>query len=207
MKHNGIMEKKYEKQILLMLKKQGTVRSQDFSKHHIPRIVLSRMVAQGEIERVERGLYRIPQAQMSEKETLVSVALKVPRAVFCLLTALQFYELTTQLPRQVWIAMPHGSRKPAMDYPPLQMVRLTGKSYSEGINTVVCDQVPIRIYSAAKTVVDCFKFRNKIGLDVALEALKDVLHQKKATSDELYYFAKIERVQKIILPYMEAMAL
>ena len=87
------------------------------------------------------------------------------------------------------------------------MIRLTGKTYSEGINTIVCDQVPIRIYSPAKTVVDCFKFRNKIGLDVALEALKDVLHQKKATSDELYYFAKIERVQKIILPYMEAMVL
>jgi predicted transcriptional regulator of viral defense system len=144
---------------------------------------------------------------MSEKETLVTIALKMPRAVFCLLTALQFYELTTQLPRQVWIAMPHGSRKPRIDYPPLQMIRLTGKTYSEGINTVVCDQVPIRIYSPAKTVVDCFKFRNKIGLDVALEALKDVLHQKKATSDELYHFAKIERVQKIILPYMEAMML
>src|SRR3989338_4784906 len=201
------MQKKYEKQIRLLLKKQGTVRSQDFSEHDIPRVLLSRMVKRGEIERVERGLYRSPNTQMSEKETLVSVALKVPRAVFCLLTALQFYELTTQLPRQVWIAMPHGSRKPRIDYPPLQMIRLTGKTYSEGVNTVVCDQVPIRIYSPAKTVVDCFKFRNKIGLDVALEALKDVLHQKKATSDELYHFAKIERVQKIILPYMEAMML
>lgn len=190
-----------------MLKKQGTVRSQDFSEHDIPRVILSRMVKRGEIERVERGLYRAPNTQMSEKETLVSVALKVPRAVFCLLTALQFYELTTQLPRQVWIAMPHGSRKPAMDYPPLQMIHVTGKTYSEGINTVVCDQVPIKIFSPAKTVVDCFKFRNKIGLDVALEALKDALHQKKVTSDELFYFAKIERVVKIIMPYMEAMAL
>ena len=201
------MQKKYEKQIRLLLKKQGTVRSQDFSEHDIPRVILSRMVKRGEVERVERGLYRSPNTQMSEKETLVSVALKVPRAVFCLLTALQFYELTTQLPRQVWIAMPHGSRKPAMDYPPLQMIQLTGKTYSEGINTVVCDQVPIRIYNPAKTVVDCFKFRNKIGLDVALEVLKDALYQKKVTSDELFYFAKIERVVKIIMPYMEAMAL
>lgn len=201
------MQKKYEKQIRLLLKKQGTVRSQDFSEHDVPRVILSRMVKRGEIERIERGLYRSPNTQMSEKETLVSVALKVPRAVFCLLTALQFYELTTQLPRQVWIAMPHGSKKPAMDYPPLQMIQLTGKTYSEGINTVICDQVPIRIYSPAKTVVDCFKFRNKIGLDVALEALKDALYQKKITSDELFYFAKIERVVKIIMPYMEAMAL
>src|SRR3990167_3595128 len=198
------MKNIYEKQIVQLLKKHGTLRWRDFVEMQIPSIVLSRMVKQGALERVARGLYRKPNTQMSEREEMVNVALRVPRAVFCLFTALQFYELTTQLPRDIWIAMPHGSRKPKITYPPIEMIRLTGKTYSEGINTVVCDQVPLKIYSPAKTIVDCFKFRNKIGLDIALEALKDALQKRLATYDEIYYFAKIERLVKIILPYLEA---
>ena len=198
------MKNIYEKQIVQLLKKHGTLRWRDFVEMQIPSIVLSRMVKQGALERVARGLYRKPNTQMSEREEMVNVALRVPRAVFCLFTALQFYELTTQLPRDIWIAMPHGSRKPKIAYPPIEIIRLTGKTYSEGINTVVCDQVPLKIYSPAKTIVDCFKFRNKIGLDIALEALKDALQKRLATYDEIYYFAKIERLVKIILPYLEA---
>ena len=193
--------------VLNLFRKTTTIRASDLQAKHIPRSVLTRMVSAGLLEKVSHGLYRQSNTQMSEKEEMVNIALRVPKAVFCLFTALQFHELTTQLPRQIWIAMPQGSHKPRIDYPPIQMIQLAKKSYAEGIDTVVVDQVPIRIYNPAKTVVDCFKFRNKIGLDVALEALKDALYQKKATSDELYYFAKMERVQKIILPYMEAMAL
>lgn len=198
------MKNTYKKQILRLLKKHGTLRWRDFTHAKIPSIALSRMVKNGALERVARGLYRKPNTQMSEREEMVNVALRVPRAVFCLFTALQFYELTTQLPRDIWIAMPHGSRKPKIAYPPIEMIRLTGKTYSEGINTVVCDQVPIKIYCPAKTIVDCFKFRNKIGLDIALEALKDALQKRLVTYDEVYYFAKIERLKKIILPYLEA---
>ena len=164
------------------------------------------MVREGVLEKVSRGLYRKPNTFLSENETLVDIALVAPRAIFCLLSALQFHGLTTQLPREVWIAMPQGSRVPKMDYPPIRMMRFSGKTYSEGIQTVVRDRVALKIYSPAKTVVDCFKFRNKVGLDVALEALKDALKKKKATREELYYFAKIERVIKIILPYLEAMS-
>ncbi len=206
MEHTITMNNTYEKQVLKLLKQKLTVRSCDLQTIGVPRVVLTRMVQSGALERVARGLYRKPNTFLSEKETMVDVALKSPRAVFCLLTALQFHELTTQLPREIWIAMPQGSRTPRMDYPPIKLVRFSGKTYSEGIQTVVCDRVAIKIYNPAKTVVDCFKFRNKIGLDVALEALKDVLRKKKATRDELYYFAKIERVKKIILPYLEAMS-
>lgn len=193
--------------VLNLFRKTTTIRASDLKEKNIPRSVLARMVFAGLLEKVSHGLYRRPTTQMSEKEELVNIALRVPQAVFCLYTALLFHELTTQLPREIWIAMPQGSHKPKIDYPPIQMIQLTKKVYEEGVITVIVDQVPIRIYSPAKTVVDCFKFRNKIGLDVALEALKDALHQKKATSDELFYFAKIERVVKIMMPYMEAMML
>jgi len=206
MEHTIGMNKTHEKQVLKLIKQKLTLRSCDLLDMGIPRVVLTRMVREGALERVSRGLYRKPNTFLSENETLVDIALVAPRAIFCLLSALQFHGLTTQLPREVWIAMPQGSRAPKMDYPPIKMMQFSGKTYSEGVQTVVRDRVSLKIYSPAKTVVDCFKFRNKVGLDVALEALKDVLRKRKATRDELFYFAKIERVKKIILPYIEAMS-
>jgi len=168
------------------------------------RVVLTRLIASGQLEKVGRGLYRLPGANTSEHETLATIAAKVPQAVFCLLTALQFHGLTTQLPRQVWIAMPRGSHAPKIDYPPVKMVQSTGEAYSEGIEVFERDQVPLRVYGVAKTVADCFKHRNKIGLDVALEALRDARSQKKASADELWRFAKICRVANVMRPYLEA---
>ena len=195
----------HEKTIFKLLRKKGTLRSCDLTMLAIPRKVLSRMINKEELEKVARGLYRAPNTFLSEKETMVNVALRSPKAVFCLLSALQFHELTTQLPRQVWIAMPHGSHTPKMDYPPLRMIQYSKAAYSAGIEDHEIDQTILRVYSPAKTVVDCFKFRNRVGLDVALEALNDVLKQKKATMDEIYRFAKIQRVYKIMQPYLEAM--
>ena len=206
MEHTIGMNNTHEKQVLKLIKQKLTLRSSDLQATGVPRVVLTRMVRKGVLEKVSRGLYRKPNTFLSENETLVDIALVAPRAIFCLLSALQFHGITTQLPREVWIAMPQGSRVPKMDYPPIRMMRFSGKTYSEGVQTVVRDRVALKIYSPAKTVVDCFKFRNKVGLDVALEALKDALKKKKATRDELYYFAKIERVIKIILPYLEAMS-
>ena len=205
MEHTGIMKNTHKKNIVKMLAKTSTLRSSDLKKMNIPRVVLTRMINTGMLERVARGLYRKINTLLSEKENLVTIAKKTPNAVFCLLTALYFHKLGTQLPREIWIAMPKGSHTPIIDYPPIKMVQLTGRVYSDGIQTVISDKVALKIYSPAKTVIDCFKFRNKIGLDVALEALKDVLQKKKATIDELFYFAKIERVNKIIMPYLEAM--
>jgi len=158
------------------------------------------------LERVGRGLYRLPSQPGSEHEALAAVATKVPQAVFCLLTALQFHELTTQLPRDVWIAMPRGSHAPRLEYPPIKMVQMTGAAYSEGIENFERNGVMLRVYCAAKTVADCFKHRNKVGLDVALEALKDVRAKRTASADDLWRYAKLDRMANVMRPYMEAVA-
>jgi predicted transcriptional regulator of viral defense system len=143
---------------------------------------------------------------MSEHESLVTIATRVPSAVFCLLTALQFHELTTQLPRQVWIAMPRGSHTPRIDYPPLKMVQMSDQIYSSGVEEYRHDGALVRVTSVAKTVADCFKHRNKLGLDVALEALKDALRRRKVSVDDLWHHATICRVANVMRPYLEAIA-
>jgi predicted transcriptional regulator of viral defense system len=192
--------------VLQLLRQKGWLRASELASAGVPRVVLTRMTASGQLERAARGLYRLPDSLGSEHEGLMTVATKVPQAVFCLLSALQFHGLTTQLPRQVWIAMPRGSHAPRIDHPPIKMVQLTGDAYSEGIESHLHDKVALRVYSVAKTVVDCFKHRNKIGLDVALEALKDARSQKKASADELWRYAKICRVANVMRPYLEALA-
>jgi predicted transcriptional regulator of viral defense system len=191
--------------ILHLARQKGTLRASDLQGLGAPRVELTRLAASGQLEKVGRGLYRLPDAEASESESLVAVAVKVPQAVFCLLTALQFHELTTQLPQQVWIAMPRGSHAPKIDYPPIKMVQFTSEAGSAGIETFERDQVQLRVYGVAKTIADCFKHRNKIGLDVALEALKEARSKKKATADELWHFAKICRVANVMRPYLEAL--
>ncbi len=190
--------------VLDFARTKGLLRACDLDVLGAPRIVLSRLTARGQLERVGRGLYRLPDADVSEFQGLASVAIKSPQAVFCLLTALQFHELTTQLPRRIWIAMPRGSHAPRIGHPPIKMVQFTGASYSEGVEVFERDQIQMRVYNVAKTVADCFKHRNKIGLDVALEAVKDALDQKRACVDELWHYAKICRVSNVMRPYLEA---
>ena len=192
--------------VLQLVRQKGWLRASDLASAGVPRVVLTRMTACGQLERTARGLYRLPDSLGSEHEGLTTVATKVPQAVFCLLSALQFHGLTTQLPRQVWIAMPRGSHAPRIAHPPIKMVQFTGEAYSEGIESHLRDKVALRVYSVAKTVADCFKHRNKIGLDVALEALKDARSQKKASADELWRYAKICRVANVMRPYLEALA-
>ena len=194
----------HNQRVLDLASQKGLLRASDLDAISAPRVVLTRLTAAGLLEKVGRGLYRLPDAQVSEFESLGAIATKVPQAVFCLLTALQFHELTTQLPRQVWIAMPRGSHTPKIDYPPVKMVQFAGEAYSAGIEEVERDQVKLRVYCAAKTVADCFKHRNKIGLDVAIEALKDARSKRKASADELWHYAKICRVANVMRPYLEA---
>lgn len=194
----------HTQRILDLAGQKGLLRASDLDAIGAPRVVLTRLTTAGLLEKVGRGLYRLPDTQISEFESLETIATKVPQAVFCLLTALQFHELTTQLLRQVWIAMPRGSHPPRVDYPPVKMVQVTGDAYSAGIEEVERDGVRLRVYSAAKTVADCFKHRNKIGLDVALEALKDVRARSKASVDDIWRFAKICRVANVMRPYLES---
>jgi predicted transcriptional regulator of viral defense system len=189
--------------VLDLAHQKGMLRPCDLQGIGVPRVVLTRLVAAGQLEKLARGLYHLPGAQFSESGSLIMIAAKVPQAVFCLLTALQFHELTTQMPRQIWISMPRGSHVPQIDYPPTKMVQFGGEAYSTGIEIHHCDQTSIRVYSAAKTVADCFKHRHKIGLDVAIEALRDARAQKKASADDLWRFAKICRVANVMRPYLE----
>jgi len=194
----------HAQRILSLARQKGLLRASDLDAIEAPRVVLTRLIEGGLLERVSRGLYRLPSHPGSEHEGLATVAAKVPQAVFCLLTALQFHELTTQLPRQVWIAMPRGSHVPRVDYPPIKMVQMTGAVYTAGIEEHLRDGVTLRVYSAAKTVADCFKHRNKIGLDVALEALKDARAKRMASADDLWRYAKVCRVANVMRPYLEA---
>lgn len=199
-----VLANTHTQRVLDLARQKGLLRASDLDTIEAPRIVLTRLTAAGLLDKVGRGLYRLPSRPGSEHESLATVATKVPQAVFCLLTALQFHELTTQLPHQIWIAMPRGSHVPRIDDPPIRMVQMTGEVYSEGIETVERDGVALRVYSVAKTVADCFKHRNKIGLDVALEALKDVRAKRRASADDLWRYAKFCRVANVMRPYLEA---
>lgn len=194
----------HNQRVLDLARQKGLLRTSDLDAIDAPRVVLTRLTAAGLLDKVGRGLYRLPNYPGSEHEGLVTIATKVPQAVFCLLSSLQFHELTTQLPHQIWIAMPRGSHVPRIDYPPIKMVQMSGEVYNAGIEEHLRDGVKLRVYGVAKTVVDCFKHRNKIGLDVALEALKDARAQRKATADDLWRYAKICRVTNVMRPYLEA---
>jgi predicted transcriptional regulator of viral defense system len=189
---------------LHLANQQGLLRARDLDETGISRAVLARMVQRGELERVSRGLYCAVGAAHQHGDTLSAVSRKVPSAIFCLLTALQFHGLTTQLPRQVCIALPRGSHTPKIEYPPLRMVQFAAEAFETGIEVHQREDAEIRVYSAAKTVADCFKHRHRIGLDVALEALRDAWAQRKASADDLWHFAKINRVANVMRPYMEA---
>ena len=191
--------------VMNLARQKAMLRPSHLQEIGIARVVLTRLTAAGQLEKVGRGLYRLPDAPVSEQESLATIAVKVPQAVFCLLTALQIHELTTELPRQIWIAMPQGSHTPKIDYPPVKMVQFTGEAFSQGVEVIQADRVALRVYGVAKTVADCFKHRNKIGLNVAIEALRDALAQKKTTANDLWRFAKICRVANVMRPYLETL--
>ncbi len=182
----------------------GIVRPRDLETLGIPREYLLRLYRRGKLSRSGRGIYTLPDASITERHSYAEVAKRVPGAVLCLLSALAFHEITTQNPASIWIALGKGARKPSLELNSLRVVRLSGPSLIEGIETHRVEGVSVRVYSAAKTVADCFKFRNKIGLDVAIEALRDCLSQRKASINDIYRYAKICRVSNVIRPYMEA---
>lgn len=201
-----ILMDRYET-IKQMVKSSGLVRPRDVEARGIPREYLLNLFRKGELVRVGRGLYALPDSQTSEFSTLAEVATRVPNGVVCLLSALQFHNLTTQLPHEVWLAIEGTSWGPRIDYPPLRIMRYSGKPFTFGVEVNEVNNVPVKVYSVAKTVADCFRFRNKIGLDVALEALQETWREKRATIDEIWEAAKVCRVTKVMRPYMETIVL
>jgi predicted transcriptional regulator of viral defense system len=165
-----------------------------------------RLTRQGELTRVGRGLYTLATAEATEHRTLAEVAKRVPKAVFCLLTALRVHGLGTQNPREVWLAIDRRAGIPRVDFTPIRVVRVSGAALTGGIERHNVDGVRVRVTSPARTVVDCFKFRNKIGIDVAAEALRDYRRLRKGTADELWRQAERLRMTRVIRPYWDAMS-
>lgn len=192
-------------QILTMFKKTPVLRARDVEGAGIARTYLARLVEEGLLDRTGRGMYAMANDEPSERRTLVEATRRVPEGVVCLLSALQFHGLTTQAPFEVWLAIDRRASLPKSDSPPLRVVRFSGQSLTYGVQKCSIEGVEVRVYSPAKTVADCFKFRNKIGIDVAIEALRDCLRQKQATIDEIWEAAGICRMTNVIRPYLEAL--
>jgi predicted transcriptional regulator of viral defense system len=193
-----------EKEILGLAKEQGVLRVRDVVGHNIHPEYVRRLCAKGLLKRAGRGRYVTADADITEYHSLALTAKSVPRGVFCLLTALQFHGIGTQMPHEVWIAVEKRDTRPRIEYPRLRVFRFSGKAFTHGVEHHKIQGVLMNIYSPAKTVADCFKYRNKIGLDVALEALKEGRRAKKFTSDEIWISAKVCRVANVMRPYLEA---
>lgn len=192
-------------QVLELARAAGVLRAKDLEAHGIPREYLVRLVQQGLLVRQSRGLYTLADQPMSPHHTLAQIAARVPDGVICLLSALAYHELTTQQPFQVWLALPQKSRRPKLDYPPLRVCLYSEPAFMAGVEIHEIEGRQVKIYNAAKTIADCFKFRNKIGLDVALEALQDGWRKKRISMHELEKYAEICRVSRVMRPYLEAL--
>lgn len=193
------------KKLLALVKRKNVIRSRDLVRIGVPRNYLIRLVKRGQLHKIERGLYSTRELAVSEDATLVEVSRKIPKAVICLLSALRFHEIGTEMPSEVWITLDVKAWTPKIKYPALRIIRSSGKALRFGIQEHDVRGGRIRVYSPAKTVADSFKFRHKIGNDIALEALRECLRKKKATLDELWEAAKVCRVANVMRPYMESL--
>lgn len=182
----------------------GQLRMSEAIEHGITRYMLYSLRDKGIIEQISRGVYRLVELPPVSNPDLVTVALRYPNAVVCLISALSFHEITTQIPHEVSIAIPRDSHPPSLEYPPLLVHRFTDQAYQAGIEEHQIDGVTVKVYCPEKTLADCFKFRNKIGMDVVLEALKLYKGRKKFDHRKILEYAKICRVDKIVRPYLEA---
>ena len=189
-----------------VIKKMGIARPVDLEAYGISRSRLYGLVREGLVERRARGIYVLAKHGTTAEHTLAQVAKRVPAGVFCLLTALRFHGLTTQSPAEVWIALPEKARRPRLDYPRLRVARFSGAALTEGIETHRREGVEMHVYSAAKTVADCFKYRNKVGIDVAVEALRDFSRRHRGGATDLARFARICRVSRVLQPYLDSIA-
>lgn len=201
-----VSESKIEKAVSLFKEHGGVLRTSEAERAGIHNRTLYHMLDEGYIEKLERGVYKLVGYGPLSNPDLAIVAKKIPKAKVCLISALDFYEMTTEIPHKVHIALPRTSRDPKLDHPPIKVYRFSGDSLTEGIEKHEVDGVEVQVYNPAKTIADCFKFRNKIGLDIAMEALEQGIEQGKASYSEILKFAEICRVKSVIKPYLEAIA-
>lgn len=193
-------------QVLELVKKMGILRPRDLNAHGIPREYLIRLYRQGLINRTSRGIYTAADVDPGEHYSLTEACKKVPNGVICLLSALRFHDFTTQSPSEIWLAIDVKSRRPRPGALSIRIVRFSGEAFRQGIEEHIIDGVKVCVYNPAKTVADCFKYRNKIGLEVALEALRECWRERLCTMDLLWNYANICRVTNIMRPYLESIS-
>lgn len=197
-------EKTQRERAIALARRHGLLTAREARRRGIHSQVLTRLVADGVLERVGHGRYRLPEAPRTEHHGLALAVAAVPQGVVCLLSALAFHGIGTQLPSKVWMAIDRRARAPTVEWPPMRIVRFGGEALTSGVEVHEVEGVPVRVFSPAKTVADLFKYRNKIGLDVALESLREVWRTKRATVDEITRYARICRVERVMRPYLEA---
>jgi predicted transcriptional regulator of viral defense system len=196
---------RFERAIAIYKKHGGMLRTAQALREGIHSDTIYTMRDSGALYTVSRGVYRLAGSPQFGNPDLVTVATRIPGGVICLISALAFHELTTQIPHEVHVALPRGAEEPRLDHPPIKIYRFTGQAFAEGVEIHEVDGVAVRIYSPEKTLADCFKFRNTIGLDTAVEAIRFYRERRNVNVDELMRYAAICRVEKIIRPYLEAL--
>ncbi len=194
-----------EKKALSTFRKHsGMMRLSEALRIGVTRGTIERMLENGTLERLSRGLYQLTDAEPLSHPDLTVVAAKIPQGVICLISALAFHELTTQIPHEIYVAIPRDSEPPRIEHPPLRSFRFSGQAFTEGIESHRLGPIAVKIYSREKTLADCFKYRNRIGLDTCLEAVRFYKQQKQYHVDALLHFAEVCRVKKLMQPYLEA---
>ena len=199
------MKRSNRKNLLKHARRLGVITAREAARLGVHSQLLTRLVRQGNLERIARGQYRLPDHPITEHHTLTIVSRAVPNGVICLLSVLSFYGIGTQLPSEIWLALGRSAPQPRLNYPPLRVVRFSGEAFSAGIEVHRLEGQPVKMYSVAKTLADLFKYRNKVGLDVALEALREAWRERRFTMDELDRYAQICRVRRVMRPYLEAL--
>jgi predicted transcriptional regulator of viral defense system len=191
--------------VLAMARERATIGARDVTRAGIHSQQLTRLVAEGALERIARGRYRFAERTITEHVGLALAAAAVPRGVVCLLSALSYHGIGSQLPPDVWLAVERGTRAPAVGFPPLRIVRFSGAAFTAGIENHLIEGHTVRVYSVVKTLADLFKYRSRVGLEVALEALREGWHDRRFTIQELNSMARACRVERVIRPYVEGM--
>lgn len=194
----------HEHAVLRLAQRRRLLRARDLDEVGLPTVTLSRLVAAGRLERVARGVYALPDASVDAHRSLAEVAIRVPRGVVCLLSALRLHNIGTQAPHEVWLAIPSRMTPPRLDHPALRVIRMADTSMSSGIERRLIDGVDVPVFNVAKTIADCFKYRSRVGLDVALEALTEGWRERRYTMGELSGYASVNRVANVMRPYLEA---
>lgn len=204
--NNWLVAKNHQNEVLELARKLGVLRPRDLKSVGVPRVYLKQLVERGELLKTGRGLYVVAGTTLTENHSLAEAAKLSPKGVICLLSALRFHGLTTENPAEVWIAIPRGARPPKSGAPALRVARFSAQMMTEGVEHHIVQGVLVPVYSVAKTVADCFRFRNRIGTNIAVEALRDAWQQKKTTSGELWHQAKVCRVLNVMRPYFDGLA-